>query len=166
MSRSESGAGALALIAIAVAASAGLVVTYLALGGAGYEPSPVQDPCAPRDWRAPDGVEESAEQFTLSALDGAACELRVSRETLAVALGSEDARLEFAADYGIDEAELERAVRAGLARAIDDAEEADALSPLVAGAMREIATRLPVNEAIALIEDARDLFSGGLPILG
>ncbi len=166
MSRSESGGGALALIAVAVAASVGLVVTYLALGGAGYEPSPVQDPCSPREWRAPEGVEASAEQFTLSALDGAACELRVSRETLAVALASEDARREFAAQYGIEDAELESAVRAGLVRAIDDAEEADALSPLVAGAMREIATRLPIDEAIGLIEDARDLFSGALPILG
>ncbi len=165
MSRSESG-GALALIAVALAASLGLVVAYLALGGAGYAPSPVQDPCAPREWRAPDGVEESAEQFTLSALDGAACELRVSRETLAVALASEDARLEFASEYGIDDPQLEAAVRAGLMRAIDDAEEADALSPLVAGAMREITTRLPVDEAIGLIEDARDAFSGGLPILG
>ena len=166
MSPSANGGGALPLVAGALAASVGLVVAYLALGGAGYEPSAVQDPCAPRQWRAPGGVEESAEQFTLSALDGAACELQVSRETVAVGLAGEDARLEFADEYGIDEPQLEAAVRAGLVRAIDDAEEAGALSPLVAGPLREVARRLPVDEAIGLIEDAREVFSGGLPILG
>lgn len=158
--------GGRALIAIALGAAAMLAATYLALGGAEYAPSAVADPCAPREWREPGGVEEAAEQFTLSALDGAACELRVTRETLALALATPESRQRFAAEYGIEDAELEAAVRAGLLRAIDDAEDAGALPSLVAGPARELATRIPVDEAIALIEDARDLFERGGGLLG
>jgi len=89
------------LVLAALAASVALVAVYLAAGGSDYEPTPVAGPCEPREWRSPEGVEESAEQFALSALDGAACELGVSRETLAVALATPDAREEFAAEYGI-----------------------------------------------------------------
>ena len=158
--------GTLALIGAALAASVALIAVYLAMGGSSYEPTPVQDPCEPREWREPDGLEETAEQFTLSALDGAACELQVSRETLAVALATEASRQEFADAYGISDQALEDAVRAGVARGIDDAEEAGAIPPLIAGGLKEVAGRLPVDEAIGLIEDGRELFSGGLPIFG
>jgi hypothetical protein len=146
------------LVGVAVAAAVALVVLYLALGGSSYAPSSVQDPCEPRPWREPDGVEEAAEQFTLSGLDGAACELHVSRETLAVALATESSRERFAEEYGISDAELEAAVRAGVIRAIDDAEDAGALSPIVATPLRAAAANLPVDEAIALIQDAGAIF--------
>jgi hypothetical protein len=148
------------LVLAALTASAALVIAYLVAGGGDYEPTAVADPCAPREWRDPEGVEEAAEQFTLSALDGAACELQVSRETLAVALATPESRAEFAAEHGIDDGELEAAVRAGVVRAIDDAERADALAPLVADGLRLVAARLPVDEGIALIEDASQLFDG------
>lgn len=145
-------------IAAAILASVALAGTYLAMGGASYQPAEVRDPCDPRPWRSPQGVEESAEQFTLSALDGAACELRVGRETLALALSSDEARLQFASDHGLTEEEVEEAVRAGVRRAIDDAEDAGVLGGLPATALRAVASQLPVDEAIALIRDARELF--------
>lgn len=152
-------------IVAALGVSAGLVLAYLALGGSDYEPRAVADPCEPRSWREPDGVEETAEQFALSALDGAACELRVSRETLTVALATPESRERFALERGIDDAELEAALRAGIVRAIDDAEAAGALPALAAVPLREAAERLPVEEAIALIEDASSLFEGGADLL-
>ena len=148
------------LVGVAIAAATGLVALYLVLGGGSYEPTPVADPCAPREWRNPKGVEESAQQFALSALDGAACELGVSRETLAIALATPENRAEFTTAYRIDDAKLEAAVRAGVKRGIDDAEAAGALNPLVATGLRAIAARLPVDEAVALIEDGRKLFEG------
>jgi hypothetical protein len=148
------------LVGSATLASTILVIAYLAAGGASYEPTPVRDPCQPREWRSPDSLQEVAEQFTLSALDGAACELRVSRERLARALATQEARERFARSHGIDDAQLERAVRSGLVRAIADAEEAGALSPLVATPLRELAERLPVEAVIELINDARPLFEG------
>jgi hypothetical protein len=153
------------LIGGSVVAAVALAAAYLAAGGASYEPTPVADPCQPREWRAPEGIEETAEQFTLSALDGAACELRVSRETLAVALATEEGRQAFLSEYDVDDSELEAAVQAGLARAVDDAERAGALSPLVASGLRAVVTNLPVDEAIALINDATELFEDGSGVL-
>lgn len=154
------------LIVGAVVASVALVAAYLAAGGSSYEPSPTADPCEQREWRSPDGIEESAQQFALSALDGAACELGVSREELAVALVSEESRAEFAAEQGVADGELEEAVRAGLVRAIDDAEDAGALSGFVAGGARAIAERVPVDEAIDLIQGAESLFGGAKGVVG
>lgn len=158
--------GGRGLIAVAVVASAGLVASYLAAGGSDYEPSPAADPCVMREWRSPEGVEESAQQFALSALDGAACELGVSREELAIALVSEESREEFAAAHGIAEEEFEAAVRAGLVRGIDDAESAGALNPLIADGARAVAERVPVDEAIALIEGAEALFTDARGVPG
>ncbi len=146
------------LVVGAVVAALALVVTSLALGGSTYEPDQVQDPCDPRPWRDPGTLEEQAEQFTLSALDGAACELQVTRETLTLALASEDSRARFAETHGIGDAELEDAVQAGLVRAVDDAEDAGALNPLLAAPLREIAERIPVDEGIALIQDSERVF--------
>ena len=146
------------LVIGALAASVALAGAYLAAGGASYEPTSVEDPCQPREWRSPGGLDETAQQFALSALDGAACELRVSRETLALALATEESRAEFAAEYGIEDEQLEAAVRAGVARAIDDAERAGALDPLVASGLRAAAERLPVDELVLLITDAEQLF--------
>jgi hypothetical protein len=146
------------MVLVSAALAVALVGTYVALGGSEYQPTPVADPCDERAWRDPDSIEESAEQFALSALDGAACELQVSRETLALALATEESRERFAAEYGIDDPRLEEAVQAGLVRAVDDAEQADALSPLIAAPLREFAARVPVDEGIALIEDASAVF--------
>jgi hypothetical protein len=157
------------LIAVATIASLVLVAAYLAAGGASYEPTPVADPCAPRAWTAPHSLEEDAQQFLLSSLDGAACELGVSREELAAALATEESRQQFAEEHGIDDLRLEFAIRAGIRRAIDDAEQAGALSPVVASGLRAIANRLPVEEAITLINGAQDVFgdaSGLLDRLG
>ena len=154
------------LVGGATVAAVALVALYLAAGGSSYEPTPTADPCAPREWRAPEGIEESAQQFALSALDGAACELGVTREELAVALATEEDREEFAAEQGIDDATLEAAVRAGAVRGIDDAVEAGALNPVIASGLREVAERLPVDETIALIIDGSELFGDAEDVVG
>jgi hypothetical protein len=154
------------LVAGAAVLSLLLVVIYLAAGGRSYEPTPVADPCAQRAWSDPGDLEEIAQQFLLSALDGAACELGVSREELAAALPTDESRAAFAAELGIDDAQLEDAVRAGVVRAIDDAEEAGAIGGLVAGGLRTLAERLPVDETINLIEDADGFIGDAGGLLG
>ena len=139
-------------IAWAVAAAVALVVVYLALGGASYAPAKVADPCQPRDWRDPQGVEEVAEQIALSGLDGAACELDVSREEMVLALANSDSRAQFAREHGVSNERLEELVRDGLLRAIDDAEQADALNPTIADLLRGIAQNVPVDELLDLLE--------------
>jgi len=154
------------LVGIAALVSLMLVFSYLAAGGSSYEPAKVQDPCKPRPWRNPEGLQQIAEQFSLSALDGAACELGVSRETLARALATPASRERFTRRYGIDEAELARAIRAGLVRAIDDAERAGVLNPLVAAPLRATVRQVPVDQAIELIQNARSLLDNLQSFLG
>jgi hypothetical protein len=154
------------LIVGSIVASVLLVGAYLAAGGSTYEPKKVQDPCQPREWSDPQDLQEIAQQFTLSALDGAACQLGVSRETLARALATPEARERFTERYGIDDAKLAQALRAGLVRAIDDAEEAGALSPILAVPLRETVQRVPLDQAIELINDAESLLGDVEGFLG
>ncbi len=149
-----------------IAVSLVLVLAYLAAGGSDYAPAKTQDPCKPREWRNPEGLQQIAEQFSLSALDGAACKLGVSRETLARALATEESRQRFLDHYDISDAELARAIRAGLVRAIDDAEEAGALSPFLAAPLRQAISAIPLDRAIELVTDARSLFEQGGSIVG
>ena len=154
------------LVGGAVLASLLLVGAYLAAGGASYEPLKAQDPCKPRPWRDPQGLQQIAEQFTLSALDGAACQLGVSRETLARALASDEARERFTKKYGIDDEKLAEAIRAGLVRAVDDAEEAGALNAFIAAPLRAGLEQIPLEQAIELVKDGRKIFEGANGILG
>jgi hypothetical protein len=128
---------------VALGLVAVVVVPYLALGGASFEPSRVGDPCATREWREPGAVDEALEQIALSALDGAACELGVSREDLVLAVRSEEALDEFAEEHDLARADAEQAVREGLDRAVDDAEEAGALPGLLADIARRAAEAVP-----------------------
>lgn len=154
------------LVIGAIVASLVLVGAYLAAGGSSYTPEKTQNPCKPRPWSNPQGLGEIANQFTSSALDGAACKLGVSREALARALATPEARKRFSEKYGITDAKLAKAIRAGLLRAVDDAEEAGALSPFLAAPLREALQRIPLQEAIELIQDARSLLSNVQNFLG
>jgi hypothetical protein len=154
------------LVAGAVVASLLLVGVYLAAGGSSYAPEKTQDPCQPRPWRNPEGLQQIAEQFSLSALDGAACKLGVTRETLARALATPQSRERFKKRYGIDDAKLAGAIRAGLVRAVDDAEEAGALSPLLAVPLRATLQRIPLDQAIEIVNDAESLLGNAEGFLG
>lgn len=137
-------------IGVALVAASGLVLTYLALGGASYAPAKVADPCAARDWSGPSGFQEVAQQIVLSALDGAACELEVSREEIVLAFESRAALERFAREQGIGEDELADLARSGLVRAVDDAERAGALTPTLADLLRELARRIPISQLLEL----------------
>ena len=156
----------LLLVIGSVVVSLILVGAYLAAGGSSYTPEKVQDPCKPRPWSNPQSLGEIANQFTVSALDGAACKLGVSREALARALATPEGRERFKQKYDITDAKLAKAVRAGLVRAVDDAEEAGALSPLIAGPLRETVQRIPLKQAIEFINDAESFLGNANGLLG
>ena len=149
--------GTLAVLGCSAALGASVPVTYLALGGGSYEPSSVRNPCAPRSWRDPGGVEAVAQQIALSALDGAACHFGVSRETLAIALASSSSRARFARAHHVDSRELENAVRRGLVRAVDDAERAGAISGFRATLLRFAAEHVPVEQLANLVDTVQSL---------
>ena len=128
---------------VALGAVAAVLVPYVALGGASFEPTPVADPCVSREWRDPDDLQAVLEQIVLSALDGAACELAVSREELVLAVEDEASLDAFAREQGLSRDDAERAVQDGLERAIDDAEEADALPGFALSLLRRAVDSLP-----------------------
>jgi hypothetical protein len=154
------------LIVASLVASLLLVGAYLAAGGSSYEPKEVQDPCQPRPWSNPQTLGQIANQFTISALDGAACQLGVSRETLAQALATPEARERFTERYDITDEKLAKAIRAGLLRAVDDAEEAGALSPLLAAPLRRTLEEIPLEQAIEILNDAQGFLGDVESFLG
>jgi hypothetical protein len=144
-------------IAWSVAAALALVVTYLALGGASYAPAKVADPCATRDWREPQGLAEVGEQIVLSALDGTACKLGVSREEIVLAFENEDTLKAFGRKHGVSEDELDDLARSGLERAVDDAEQAGALNPRLADLIRGVVDKIPPGLLVELLDRAPGL---------
>ena len=141
----------------AAALAAALVGVYVALGGGGYEPREVADPCESRPLRQPADLDTAVERLVLSALDGAACRLRVTREELALAIASSTARERFLERHRIREPVLEDAVRRGLLRAIGDARRVRMLSGLEASLLRELVERLPFGELLDVLRGGRDL---------
>ena len=124
---------------VALGLVAAVVVPYLALGGGSFEPTPVADPCEPREQADADGVGETIERIALGAVDGVACKLGVSREDLVLALRSEDAFAAFTTKHGIDRTEAERAIHDGLVTAVDEAEQDGTLPGLIAPLVRKAA---------------------------
>ncbi len=138
-------------IYVAIGASLGVILAYLIAGGGSYKPLAAADPCQPRSVEVL--VERGVfEAIALSALDGAACELQVSREELTAALADPDSLAAFAEQQSLDETEVVDAIRAGLVRAVDDAELDGRLSGTVASLARLIAENAPVPVVIDLFQ--------------
>lgn len=150
------------LVAVVTALGILLVGVYVALGGGRYDPLAVADPCQPREWRDPDGTRALAEQIALSALDGAACDLGVSREALALAVTSDARFREFTDAYRLDEGRVEEALRRGLMRAVDDAVRADAINSVEEFLLRQAAGRLPLGRLIEAVRGGDLDWVGGL----
>lgn len=150
------------LVWISILVALVLVGAYVAAGGASYRPSEVRDPCLEREWREPDGLDELGQQLALSGIDGAACKLGVTREALARALATDETRAEFLAENSISEQEFDDAVRAGLDRMVDDAEDAGEIGGLIAAGLRALIRVIPAGEAFDLLMDARPLLERAL----
>jgi hypothetical protein len=140
---------------VALAASIGLIAVYVAFGGGDYQPTATADPCESRD---PSVLEQRGlfEGIALSALDGAACELHVTREELTLALADEQSTQEFADAHDIDSEAVDDAVRAGLERAVDDAAAAGKIDGLEESILRQVARYAPVGPAISALQALSD----------
>jgi hypothetical protein len=147
-------------ILVALGLVAAVVVPYLALGGGRFDPTPVADPCQPRERPEAEGLGETLEAIALAGVDGVACELGVSREELVLAIRSEEALEEFSEEQGIDREELEQAITDGLVRAVDDAEEAGSLPGLIAPLVRRAAESVSPWLILETLERLGDILPG------
>ncbi len=169
----KSGTG---ILIASILASLALIVGYIFAGGLDFKPASVADPCDSRIWSDPTGLEDTAQQLAFSTLDGAACDLGVSREELTRALASDEATDEFLTGNDISREQFDEAIRSGLKRAVDDAENAGAVNPLIASGIRAAIQFLPVSQLIPLLQEAssavgsdsglQDLLGGDISGLG
>ena len=101
-----------------------------------------EDPCtAPPDTYAGGGLDGVVQEIALSTLNGAACELGTTRERLVLSLDPDSGY----DDVAWDEETLETALRTGAHRAIDDANDRDAIPGWVAAALGFVVDRAPVG---------------------
>ena len=166
VSPDSGGSKGIGVLVASIAASLLLVGIYIVAGGLDNGPDKAADPCDARPWTNPQNVEEAAQQFALSAADGAACELGVSREELTRSIADDQARQDFMDEHGFSETDLEDALRSGLNRAVDDAENAGALSALAAVGIRAAIRVMPMSVMIDLLENADSIFNSDLGGVG
>jgi hypothetical protein len=129
------GIGAVAVVGVAVVASQ-------FASGADTGEFVAQDPCTAEPDQFPgDGLDASVQRIALSALNGAACELGTTRERLVLSL---DPNSSFD-DVTWDRDTMEEALRDGAHRAIDDANDRDAIPGFVAAALGFVVDQAPVD---------------------
>jgi predicted MFS family arabinose efflux permease len=130
-----------ALSTVAAGLALALPVGAMRAGAADFGRIAVTDPCtAPPDPFPGGGFDAAAQRFVLSGLNGAACELGVSREELVLSL---DSRSGFD-QVQWDRATIEDALRAGVKRSIADADARGTLPGWIAKVLRWTVDRVPL----------------------
>lgn len=126
-------------IGVAAVVAAAVIGVHLAAGGGAFEPTRTADPCT-REVRVAGetDVMSTAQRVGLIALDATACELRMSRERVLLAVGGEE-------ELEVDDDRRDEAFRAGLRRAIDSEEQAGRLGAAEAALLRAGVEFLPVD---------------------
>ena len=124
----------------------GAVLVGVELGkGALNEPSPkIADPCQPRAGRT-GGIDTTIQRIVLDGLDGAACRLHTTREELVLSLGGGSA---LGTTRRWDDHTIEVALRAGLLRSVDAAEQRGDVPGFLAPALRGIVERAPLGKLV------------------
>lgn len=146
------------IVGVLLAVTVLLLALELAVGAADYGRSKARNPCAPREPFPGSGLDAAVQRVVLNGLDGAACELHATREDLVLSLSPRTGK-----HIRWDEATIERAVRSGLRRAVDDAEARGTLGGTEAAILRAAIDRLPIQLLLEGGGSLRDLLEQVLP---
>jgi MFS family permease len=129
-------------VALLGAVGVGVIAVELAAGARDVGEFTAEDPCtAPPDPFPGDGLDASIQRIALSALNGAACELGTTRERLVLSIDPDSGY----DDVTWDDETAEEALRVGARRAIDDADERDAVPGWVASVLRFAVDQAPIR---------------------
>ena len=129
-------------LAALLLAAGGLLVAEQTAGASSFGSFREVDACtAPADPYPGGGLDAGVQRIALSTINGAACELHVSRERLVLAL---DGKQRFGAPR-LDRDSMERALRAGLVRATDDAQTRGDLPGWLVEPLRSLAQNAPLS---------------------
>ncbi|MBM3679639.1 MAG: hypothetical protein FJW96_17460 [Actinobacteria bacterium] len=154
------------LVISALVAGAVLIGVELLAGSLDYGRGGTAVPCAERRAAfAGGGVDGAVQRIVLDGLEGAACELGTTRERLVLSFSPSTGGGE---PITWEPETIERAVRAGLQRAIADSEARGELPGPVAGALSGVARRAPVAWLVeggrgvgGILDRLGDLLDGG-----
>jgi hypothetical protein len=145
---------AVAVLAALIVGVGALIAIEFANGATDYGTLEREDPCTAQDDFSGSGLDATLQRIALSGLNGAACELGVTREELVLSFSPSVAPKEIK----WDEATVERAVRKGMLKAVDDAEERGSLPGIAALLLREVIERAPIDWLIKGAGELGDLF--------
>jgi hypothetical protein len=135
--------GAAVLLAL-LASAAALIGVELGKGAVRSVSPPLANPCQARSPFPGGGVDAAIQRIVLDGLDGAACKLRTTREKLVLSLEpGTGVRIDHA-----DRSIVEAAIRAGLLRAVDEAERRGDLPGLLASVARRVIETAPIEGLI------------------
>jgi hypothetical protein len=137
-----------ALIAL-FAVAAVLVVVELSLGAVHAGEVHLADPCKPQEFQG-----SAIQRVLLDGLDGAACRLHISREALVLSVGSNSP---FHTRWS--KQKIEVALRAGMLRAVDEAERRGDIPGFLAGPIRQLIRTAPIDKLVSGGISLRDLFA-------
>lgn len=153
MKRATATVGLLALLGSALA----LIAIEFARGARGYGDLASRPACSAEVDYPGEGLDASIQRIAISGLYGAACELDATREELVLSFVPSVAPKEIRWDPET----IERAVRAGLLRAIDDAERRGSVGDLTAAVLRRVVELAPLGWLLDRAGDLGDLLDGG-----
>jgi hypothetical protein len=134
---------ALAILAALLAAVLALVAVEFGKGAA-EEPGPkIANPCHGRPPRGGGGLDATVQRIVLDGLDGAACRLHTTREELVLSLAPETGVRRRWSDHTI-----EVALRAGMLRAVDEAERRGDIPGFAAPFVRRLVESAPLDKLV------------------
>jgi hypothetical protein len=131
------------------AAAAVLVGIELGLGAAHAGDVHLADPCTAHNTK-----QDAIQRVILDGLDGAACQLRMSREELVLSVGSNSP---FHTHWSKQKIEI--ALRAGMLRSVDEAAQRGDIPSFLVGPIKRVVERLPIDKLVAGGISLRDLLS-------
>jgi hypothetical protein len=133
--------GASAILAALLVAAGILVAVELGMGAVDTGPA-VANPCKARAPFPGGGIDAAIQRIVLNGLDGAACRLHTTREELILSLRSSGGSIHF------DKHTTEVAVRAGLLRAVDEAERRGDIPGFLAPIARRLIRSTPIDKLV------------------
>jgi hypothetical protein len=135
------------LVVAAAAVAVGEVGRSAADGGV-----KVADPCKPRTPFPGHGIDATVQRVVLDGLDGAACRLHTTREQLVLSLrgGSGSRRW--------TQSTIETAVRAGLLRAVDEADRRGDIPGFLVPTVKRLIETVPLDKLLQGGISLKDLF--------
>lgn len=133
--------GATGILVALLAAAGILVAVELGMGAIDTGPT-VANPCKPRQPFPGSGLDATIQRIVLNGLDGAACRLHTTREELVLSLRSSGGTVHF------DKRSTEVAVRAGLLRAVDEAERRGDIPGFLAPIARRLIRITPIDKLV------------------